>query len=302
MTRRPTAPRRARGLALIVVLWVAAVVTLLAASFSFSLRTEARLATGLVERARAAAAAEAGIRRLMVHMSEMNVRALTPVRSSMPFDGLSVSLEAVPENGRIDLNAGPPPLIEGLVRQAALSSGENVEVATVTAAILDWRDADDNPQAQGAERSDYEAAGRTAFPRNGAFLSVSELSRVLGVTPALYRAMAPMVTVYAWSPQVDPMSASREVLLALPGLDAGRVDAFLAERDAGAQARTAVATLGQAARYLSRTGSVVYRLSARATGEGGVVVQRSAVAKFNANRERPVSVLAWLADPAQQGE
>ena len=170
------------------------------------------------------------------------------------------------------------------------------------AAILDWRDADDNPQAQGAERSDYEAAGRTAFPRNGAFLSVSELSRVLGVTPALYRAMAPMVTVYAWSPQVDPMSASREVLLALPGLDAGRVDAFLAERDAGAQARTAVATLGQAARYLSRTGSVVYRLTARATVEGGVVVQRSAVAKFNANRERPVSVLAWLADPAQQGE
>jgi len=300
----PRAPARrgARGLALIVVLWVAAVVTLLATSFSFSLRTEARLAAGMVERARAGAAAEAGVYRLMAHMSEMNVRALAPISASMPFEGMTVSLQASPENARVDLNAAPPPLLEGLVRQAAVTSGEAVPAAAVSAAIMDWRDPDDEALPEGAERREYEASGRTAFPRNGAFLSVSELSRVLGVTPALYAALAPLVTVYAWSPQVDPMSASREVLLAVPGLDASQVDAFLAQREDGAPARTAVAGLAGAERYLSRTGSLVYRLSARAEGYGGVVAARQVVVKFNANRERPVSVLAWLLGPAAAGD
>jgi len=49
--------RRVRGLALIVVLWAGVLITVLAASFAFSLRTEARLAGSVIDRAAAGAAA-----------------------------------------------------------------------------------------------------------------------------------------------------------------------------------------------------------------------------------------------------
>jgi general secretion pathway protein K len=293
--------RRDRGLALIVVLWVAALVTLFATSFSFSLRTEARMAGGIVERVRAGAAADAGLRRLIAHMAGQNVRTLSSLAGKMVFDDIALIYSAVPENARIDLNAAPPPLVHGLVARAAAISLEPVDVEAVTDAIVDWRDADDNPLPRGAERRQYEAAGREVLPRDGPFLSIAELSRVLGVTPRLYAAMAPLVTVYAWSPQVAAADASRDVLLSIPGLEEQQVETFLEQRAMGEGSRTAVASLSSGARYLARTGSLVYRLSVEARGAQEVRVVREAVVKFNVNRDRPVAVLAWIESPSAPG-
>jgi general secretion pathway protein K len=298
---RAAGARGSRGLALIVVLWVCALVTMFATSFSFSLRTEARMAAGVVERARAGAAADGGLRRLIAHMSGQNVRTLSSIAGTMAFDGFAIAYTAFPENARIDLNAAPPPLVQGMVARAAAMSMEPVDVEAVTDAIVDWRDADDSPQPQGAERRQYEAAGRDVLPRDGPFLSVAELSQVLGVTPRLFTALAPLVTVYAWSPQVAAADASRDVLLSIPGLDADQVDAFLALRAQGEASRSAIASLSSGARYLARTGSLVYRLRAEARGGAGLRVIREAVVKFNVNRDRAVSVLAWIDAPSGSG-
>ena len=271
--------------------------TLLATSFSFSLRTEARLATGVVDRARGAAAAEAGLRRMMLHMAQRNVRALSAGTAEMTFDGIPVTVEATPENARIDLNAAPPALLEGLIARAAALSGEDVAADAVTDAIMDWRDNDDDPRPKGAEASDYEAAGRVMMPRNGAFLSVSELAQVAGVTPGLFAALRPLVTVHAWSPQVDPMSAPRDVLLSVPGLGEAEVDAFLAQRaEPDANRARLTRALQPAQRYLARASSVVYAITARADVDARIRVVRRAVVKFNANKQRPLSIVAWYHD------
>lgn len=297
--RVPSASRaRSRGLVLIVVLWGVVLLTLLATSFSFSLRTEARLTTALMERARAGAAAEAGVHRLMATLAGTDRRRLEALDARMRFDGMDVVLRMEPENARIDLNAAPAALLEGLLRRAAAGVSQDIDAVAVVDAILDWRDTDSVPRPRGAEASDYEAAGLAMRPRNSALLSVSELSRVRGVSPDLYQALAPLVTVYAWSPRVDALSASREVLLAVPGLDEASVQAFLAQRREDPNPRRAMTLLAGAERYVASTGSGVFSLAAYASAAGGVKATRRAVVKLTGNSTRPVSVLAWFEDAA----
>jgi general secretion pathway protein K len=300
MTRRVAPPPRARsrGLVLIVVLWGVVLLTLLATSFSFSLRTEARLTTALIERARAGAAAEAGVHRLMATLAGTDRRRFEALDARMHFDGMDVVLRMEPENARIDLNAAPAALLEGLVRRAAAGLAEDIDAGAVVDAILDWRDTDSVPRPRGAEASDYESAGLAMHPRNSALLSVSELSQVRGVSPELYQALAPLVTVYAWSPRVDALSASREVLLAVPGLAEASVQAFLAQRREDANPRRAMTLLAGAERYVASAGSGVFSLAARASGADGVNVSRRAVVKLTGSSTRPVSVLAWFEDAA----
>ena len=52
---------RERGAALVLALWFGALISVMAGSFAFSVRTEVRLASGAVDRARAGALAEAGV-------------------------------------------------------------------------------------------------------------------------------------------------------------------------------------------------------------------------------------------------
>jgi len=296
MSGRGRAPlRRVRGLALIVVLWAAALMSLLAASFAFSLRTEARLASGVIERAAAAAAAEAGVQRLMASVASADRREPGVRSGRFSFAGMEVSLRAVPENARIDLNAAPPALLQGLFAHALAQTATQGSAEALAGAVLDWRDADDRPRPGGAESAQYAAAGSPVRPRNAAFLSVDELSGVAGMTPALFAFLRPHLTVYAWSPQVEALSAAPAVLHALPGVTPQQVEAFLAAREEDPADRRALALLAGAGRYLARSGGTVYSLRARARAPSGVIAERRAVVKLEARADRaPMAVLAWL--------
>lgn len=59
-------PRRQRGLALVVVLWVLVLLALIAASFTYTTRTEVNLTRNLIEAARAEALADAGVNRAIL--------------------------------------------------------------------------------------------------------------------------------------------------------------------------------------------------------------------------------------------
>ena len=293
---------RQRGLALIVVLWAAALMTLLAASFAFSLRTEARLAGGIIDRAAAGAAAEAGLARLMAVLVSAERGGPGVVKGKMTFEGMEVNLSMTSENARVDLNAAPPALLEGLLEQAVRETGSTVSARALTDAVVDWRDADDTRRDQGAEEKDYEAAGLDVRPRNGAFLSVSELAQVMGMEPRVFEHLEPLVTVYAWSPQVEAMGAQRAVLLALPGLSEAQVEGFLAARAEEEQGRAALGMLSGAGRYLARSGGSVYALVARATAPSGVAASRRAVVKLNAGRGQRLSVVAWFQQAPPEDE
>lgn len=296
------------GFALILVLWAGVLLSVITASFALGMRAETRLAGNLVEQARAEAIADAGIRRGIVALL---ADAPGPRQESdgrvyeLPFGDGSMRIRLTSEDGKIDLNGAPDVLIEGLLASLA-RSGEIAsadQAARVAAAILDWRDPDQWVRFEGAEDQTYKAHGVVLGPRDGAFLSVAELNLVLGVDTDTYLRLAPWVTVYSRASQVDPITAPKPVLLAIPGLDADLVDGFVAARNAwhaGQSVASAswsplpLALLSPGARYLSRAESRVYTVDAVGVLPGGTRASRRAVVQLTGRPRKPFTIIAWL--------
>ena len=70
------------------------------------------------------------------------------------------------------------------------------EAMTLTEAISDFIDRDANRRQNGAEVDEYRYADFPYLPANRALASVSELRSVRGMTPEIYEALAPLVTVW----------------------------------------------------------------------------------------------------------
>lgn len=299
---------RARGFALVIVLWAGVLLSVIAAGFAFSMRVETRLVGNLVERARAQAIADAGIRRGILALLADPARRTWIADGrvhSLPLGDGTMHIRLISENGKIDLNGAPEALIRGLA-DALVRDGVLVDASrgsAVAGAILDWRDPDQRVRPGGAEDRNYAAAGRPYGARDGAFLSVAELNQVLGVDAKIYARLAPVVTVYSWAPQVDPMTASRAALLAVPGLDTGSVDAFIAAREAFYAAaaeggevpgRLPLEQLSAGARYLSRGDSRVYTVEATGELPGGTRAGRRAVIQLTGDARAPFTIMAWF--------
>ena len=297
-----------RGFALVIVLWAGLLLSVVAASFAFSMRVETRLASNLLERTQAQAIADAGIYRGVTALlaNASGPLWVTDGRAyELPFGVGKMRIRLLSENGKVDLNGAPEALIRGLLRSLA-ESGELPDAdraADIAAAILDWRDPDQRVRPGGAEDGNYRAANRPFGARDGAFLSVAELNQVLGVDAETYARLAPWVTVHSWAPQVDPMTAPRTVLLAVPGLDAGVVDGFLAAREASYatqiedgndSTRLPIELLSPGARYLSRSNSRVYTVDAEGELPGGAHASRRAVIQLTGDARKPYAIVAWF--------
>src|SRR5690606_14274628 len=79
------------------------------------------------------------------------------------------------------------------LREASLPPDEAV---TLTLAIGDWLDADALPLTAGSEDDAYLALTPAYRAANRPMASVSELRAVAGMTPALFQALQPLVTVW----------------------------------------------------------------------------------------------------------
>jgi general secretion pathway protein K len=296
-----------RGIALVLVLWVTALLSLIAASFTLATRTETRMAADQVDRARADAIAEAGVRLGLMELLRMQGQGGGPrldgsvFRES--FAGYPVDISIMTESAKLDLNRAPPELIQSLFTE---SLGDPVEAEALSQAVLDWRDEDSDRQPRGAEDADYKGAGLSYGARDGPFLSVSELSQVLGMTEDILQRLHGLVTVDSGLAQVDPFFAPRPVLSAVPGIDAGQLDRFMEERKAGVAGNEAVMGLvtGGGNRYLARTDPRVFTIRAAVHISEGAFAQHEAVVRLTGNREHPYAIIRWsaIAGPAATAE
>jgi len=210
--------RQQRGAALMLVLWLMVLMTALVGSFALSARIEAMLGRGLARSVAAAEVARAGVEVALWHLraTDPAQRWLADGRAYVwEFGTAKVTLRMVDVAGKLDLNAADAPLLAALIR-AVGASAERAEA--LAAALVDWRDADDFTQPQGAERAQYAAAGLPYAPKNAPFESVSELPLVLGMDAELYARLRPHVTVHSGLPLPDPRLATPAVLAAL-GMD-----------------------------------------------------------------------------------
>lgn len=294
MHRLPSRHRRAqRGIALIVVLWLTIMLTVIASGFAFSMRSEAVSARNALSLAQARVAADGAVDRMAFELSRPRYAA------AWKADGQShawregdVSLvgTAVDESSRIDLNGAPETLLRGLFQQVGGADPETA--ARIAEAIQDWKDPDELRRPNGAEEADYRAAGMKHKPANAPFETVSELARVLGVTPSLYARVADSLTVNSRQPGINAQLAPRDVLLAIPNVTPEQVDAFLAQRAEAQAANLPVPAFAPAAAYVA--GAVpVWRIRTVATAADGVTFAREAVVRPSGDARRPLLTLTW---------
>lgn len=272
------APRRARGVALVLVLWAVTLLTVIASSFAFTSRTETLLARNQLASVRAQMLADAGIERALY---ELFKPASDPQRwkpdgrtYAWQFDGVSVRIIVRDESAKININRAPLALIQGLLKSAGLNDDE---VARVADSIADWRDADDFRRPNGAEARDYEAAGRNYKPGNAAFESIDELRLVLYITPELFDKLKGSLTVYSSRSGFNSVTASTEVLNAIPGVDREAVAQYVAQRERARAENQVLVPFAPALPYASLN-NLVYNIVAEAeTEDGSVFIRETSV-------------------------
>ncbi len=206
MRRPPRAAAGQRGVALVAVVWVVALLAVMGLDVLAIARQEDRMAQDLAVRARMAAAADAGLA-LGIHdlLAASGRPGRPPGHPEAParelvFDGTRLLIRVEDEAGKIDLNEVQPALLGALFRALEVP-GPAAEL--LAAAILDWRDEDDQPRPGGAEANEYRAAGLGVPPRDGGFRSVAELAHVMGMTPALLARAEPLLTVHGRRAEPD---------------------------------------------------------------------------------------------------
>jgi len=208
---------RSRGIALVSVLWVVALLTIVASGLSASVRSELRVVANTAALLQAQYATESG-----VELAAMNLMYPQSVR--WPADGsvreidistAKLRIATWDETGKVDLNHASAILLASLLIDAGV---ESEQANLLVDAILDWRDTDDFRRLNGAEESDYKVAGLNHGPRDAPFETVDELRFVLGMTDELYSAIEPALTVFSGRSGVNTNAASPQVSRAIAEL------------------------------------------------------------------------------------
>ena len=241
-----------RGAALLLVLWLVALLTALVGAYALTARIEALQGRVGSRGAMAQEIARAGMEYALVRVADRNPETHWQPNGrayAWRFDGHDVQVRIIDETGKVDLNQADVPLLSRLMQ--ALGEPPDASDA-LAAAIVDWRDADDLGQpVGGAEDGDCAAAGRPYGAKDAPFETIAELEQVLGMTPDLYARLEPFLTLYSGRGQPDATYAQGPVLVAM-GMDA---TAWLAQREAAGAA---------GALQLVGTGSGTYSIESRA--------------------------------------
>ncbi|MEO8879626.1 MAG: hypothetical protein ABI446_04460 [Gemmatimonadaceae bacterium] len=213
---------RRRGFALLAVLWVIVALTALGVSLSLIARQALGAARNRIELTRAEWRAEgcmaqmrASIEVYLTSPPRVDAHGLSgwsaldqlAAADALRIGECEITFRAA--GSRLDVNAADEQILETLL------TGLRIEAPrrdSMVAALLDWRDADDDVRDAGAERAWYVHAGR-ALPRNGNIADVAELRRIRGFE---HIALDSVLDVEPG--RVDLNHAPLVVIASLPGL------------------------------------------------------------------------------------
>jgi general secretion pathway protein K len=241
-----------RGVALIMVLWVMAILSVVALEFSFAMRTEITITKNHKEDLQRYAMAEGGVQRAITELIYKHDARLQQIKKTLsleeiapeekewladgrsytlPFGQGSCDIRMMSEAGKININIVSESLLRKIIGQLGLE-GEERDV--VVDSILDWRDTNDFYRANGAENDYYLSLKDPYYCKNGNLDSIEELLLIRGVTPGLYHGkkgssegeagsadrvgLKDIFSIYAPGEQVDINSATPLVMNMVLGI------------------------------------------------------------------------------------
>jgi general secretion pathway protein K len=267
-----------RGVVLLTVLWSISLLSALAMAASVTFRGFAGVMVVDRNRVQSDALLTAGLEASAGMMATMGDAPLREIEMTLALSTGSVRAHLDDEGGRIDVGRAPHEVLTALLRS----------VGAPPAA------------ADGIARGVVELRGRGKAPDGGTRPGTeqpvgdfAQLAQVPGMRPEWLAAIAPLTTIYG-SETVNPLTAPRGVIAALPGVDRARLEAFLAERRSfPADTDRLARILGPAQRYLAAKPQQVAAIDLTARLADGYVATARAVIVVLPQDSEPYRVLVF---------
>lgn len=188
-------PRRLQnGSVLIIVLWIAFGLVAMALYFANSMSSELRASDNRVEMLAADQAIEGAARYVTKVLAEQATNGLVPYINDYAKEAVAVGDAHFWIIGRNDGQAAPNDIVYGLVDEGSKLNINNTNVTAemlellprmttdLAAAIIDWRDANEDLTSGGAEADTYARLHPAYYCKNAPFDTVNELRLVNGAT------------------------------------------------------------------------------------------------------------------------
>lgn len=300
---------RAKGVALIMVLWVIAILSVVALEFSFGMRTEANMARHFKDEIYLYGLAEAGLYRTVLELIYKHHPILQQKRRAMKegvppekeewitdgrpyllrFSQGRCEVRVMAEDGKININLVSESLLRKIIGNMGLEDEARDEVIS---SIMDWRDPDDFYRLNGAENDYYRSLPDPYDCKNGNLDSIEELLLIKGVTRELFYGkikkedggrervgLKDLFSVYSFGEQIDLNSASFLVMRMALGIPeemarlivkAREEKRFESQQDLVQRVPEIAPLVGEIGRQiLYQPRSPYYTIEAKAKGEEG---------------------------------
>lgn len=243
--------RRESAVAMIIVIWVTALLMVIALSFSVIARTEIFSTVTFREQMINKYIAEAGMQRAIMEIFYRNANKNNQIiftgEEAYSTDGrfyrgetgngfYKISIHD--ESGKININTLNDS--SGIILNNLLvNSGIDKETAdTIVDSILDWKDADNLTRLHGAEDDYYMSLPNPYKAKNANFDNLEELLLVKGVTPEILYGneekpgLINFITLYSNTDKININAAAPEVLKAIPFMSDDDVQQIMNYRNA----------------------------------------------------------------------
>jgi general secretion pathway protein K len=230
--------RENRGMALLLVLVIVALLTSLLTDLAFSTMVDMRLTETFRDSTRAYYLAKGGINagRMILRADRNNYDSLDETWSkgviNYPIGEGNVTIQIVDQDGKLAINS----MVTGNNPQAiavdrfyrlldSLELDKQADPAELTAALIDWLDSGSEPFTEvhtdgqnipvsGAEDIYYQSQQQPYRCKNGPLETLQELSLVKGFSPEIVKQISPHLAVNG-SGAININTASSAVLMAL---------------------------------------------------------------------------------------
>jgi len=264
------------GMVLVIVLWLITCIALLVAAFNGTVKSGSLATRNEITTIKAIPLLDAGVELASFHLNakdEQHKWIADGREYRQQIAGKWISLRIFDENGKVDLNKAKPELMTNLFQRHVQTQSQAQDIAM---AILKIRDARTGNDAQ-------------------AFVHVSQLLQVPGVSYGLYRKLLPFVTVYNPRGTINTKTAAREVMLALPGMTPIEVDEKLALRGAATANDIEISPPVEAGKApgTGRAGPAYTVVVRRDVGRGADALQTAVTILARSTPAAPFHVLAW---------
>jgi general secretion pathway protein K len=266
---RPSTGRGNGGFALIIVLWTLVFTAFITAQLVGSGRIESRIAGNVVANAVTEAAADGAVYHAIFNLLGPSLEERWPLDGSvreLAIGDCRVMVRLYDEAARVNPNLASPALLEALLR---VSGSDEAEARGLTDAIGEWVQGSITTQQAEQAIEKYRAAGLDYGPPAEPLETLDELKLVLGMTPDVFAAIRPHLSLFA---PAEPVLARADPVV-----------------------RMAVASLGRSepsGRPARQSGIPIARITVLAEGPGNSRASRTAIVRV-APRARSFAVLSW---------